>query len=158
MRILIFSDTHGQINRCLSVIDRVGKVDMILHAGDYVDDAEDLAAVYPHIPLHYVAGNNDLFSNAPHELIINAGGKRIIVIHGHVQRVKTEPSYATLIKYAKSKDVDMVVFGHTHISHLENAGNLTVCNPGSIRYMSTYAVCDIEDGVIKVSICNGDEQ
>ena len=58
-KILIFSDTHGDINRCLDIIEKADSVSAIFHAGDYTGDAEDLESIYPNIPIYYVKGNND---------------------------------------------------------------------------------------------------
>lgn len=33
-KILIFSDTHGDINRCLDIIEKADSVSAIFHAGD----------------------------------------------------------------------------------------------------------------------------
>ena len=63
-KILIFSDTHGDINRCLDIIEKADSVSAIFHAGDYTGDAEDLESIYPNIPIYYVKGNNDYFSKA----------------------------------------------------------------------------------------------
>ena len=46
-KILIFSDTHGDINRCLDIIEKADSVSAIFHAGDYTGDAEDLKSIYP---------------------------------------------------------------------------------------------------------------
>lgn len=43
MELLVFSDTHQRINGCIDVIGQSGRVDAVLHAGDLVRDAEDLA-------------------------------------------------------------------------------------------------------------------
>ena len=53
-KILIFSDTHGEINRCLDIIEKADSVSAIFHAGDYTGDAEDLESIYPNIPIYYV--------------------------------------------------------------------------------------------------------
>ncbi|MBR0027078.1 MAG: metallophosphoesterase, partial [Clostridia bacterium] len=46
-RILIFSDTHGYTDPCLSIINNTPRVDAVIHAGDYTRDAEDLSYIYP---------------------------------------------------------------------------------------------------------------
>jgi hypothetical protein len=153
MRILIFSDTHDKIDNCITAIDGMPHVDMILHAGDCASDAEDLSYAYPHIPVHFVKGNNDFYSNAPAELLINAGGKRIFVTHGHLQRVKFDIEFETLIEYAKERSADLAVFGHTHMPYEGFFSGVTLLNPGSIRYGGTYAICDIENEKIRNTIC-----
>lgn len=152
MRILVFSDTHGNINSCIKVIDTIKKVDALLHAGDYTSDAEDLASIYPEIPLYSVKGNNDYYSNAPLEQTFCLEEKRIFMTHGHQYRVKYDPSYDSLLERAKSQKADLAVFGHTHSPCLEYHGSLCLLNPGSIRYSRTYAVIEIEDGRLGAAI------
>ena len=60
-KILIFSDTHGDINRSLDIIEKADSVSAIFHAGDYTGDAEDLESIYPSIPIYYVKRQQRLF-------------------------------------------------------------------------------------------------
>lgn len=154
MRILIFSDTHGYIEDCIALIGNIQKTDMVLHAGDYTEDAEKLAAMYPRLPLYYVKGNGDFFTSAPNEQLIHADGKRIYLTHGHLQSVKSDKEYETLVGQAKELNADLAVFGHTHQPYEGFFGNLTLLNPGSLRYTGTYGVCEIEDGKLKTCICS----
>lgn len=144
MRILVFSDTHGMIEPCIKTVGRIGAVDMILHAGDVSSDAEDLSYIFPDIPVKYVCGNCEV-SHSSHELILDIEGKRIYLTHGHLHNVKYEPDYHTLISKAKSVNADAAVFGHTHRPLCLNLGDLTLLNPGSARYGSTYGVIEIEN-------------
>lgn len=147
MRILVFSDTHGMIDSCISTVSRIGAVDMILHAGDVSSDAEDLSYIFPDIPVRYVCGNCEM-SRIQHELIVEAEGKRIYLTHGHLHNVKYEAGYSTLIAKAKAANADIAVFGHTHNPLCHNLGDLILLNPGSARYGSTYGVLEIENGKI----------
>ncbi len=42
MKILLISDTHGDISKVIEILDRVKGIDMILHCGDYETDARIL--------------------------------------------------------------------------------------------------------------------
>ena len=86
MRILAFSDTHGNIDYCIRVIERIGAVDMILHAGDVSTDAQDLEAIFDNIPVKYVRGNCEV-SNSSAEQLIEVCGKKIFLTHGHIHAV-----------------------------------------------------------------------
>lgn len=149
-RILIFSDTHGDINLCVNAINTV-PADMILHAGDYVRDAEDLVSIYPDKDIRYIKGNNDLWSKAPRYIIVEVDGIKILVVHGHEQHVKYEINYSTLAEFAKNKDCNIAVFGHTHIPFEGETDNIKLINPGSVRFGGTYAILEIENG--KCSSC-----
>ncbi len=152
-RILIFSDSHGDTNRCIDIINNAPKkIDIILHAGDCARDAEDLEAVFPDIPVYYVSGNCDMFSQASSELLINIEGTAIFLTHGHDYRVKYESRYITLAKKAQDCNADLCVFGHTHIPYTDYIGKMTLLNPGSIRFMRTYAVAEVENGKVKTQI------
>lgn len=151
-KILIFSDSHSDINRCIDIIRSAGAVHAVIHAGDCTSDAEDLSYIYPDIPIYYVKGNNDFFSNAPSNMTVMIDGVRIFIAHGHEERVKYESDYRTLKAKAKAASADLAVFGHTHISYISYDGGITAVNPGSIRFTATYAVAEIDSGKVNVKI------
>ncbi len=154
-RILIFSDSHGDTDRCMEIINKYrGQLDMVIHAGDTARDAEDLSYIYDDIPFKYVRGNSDIVSSANGDLIVLFGGIKIFVTHGHGYKVKYEMHYSTLVKKAQELDADLCVFGHTHIPYTAFEGKLTVINPGSVRYGGTYAIAEIEEGEVKTAILN----
>ena len=151
-RILIFSDTHGYIDNCISVISGDNHVNMIIHAGDCARDAEDLASIFPDIPLYYVRGNNDWYSTAPGDITLEVGGKRIFVTHGHDFAVKYEADYRTLVNRGSAVDADLIVFGHTHKSYTDYRGKMTILNPGSVRFGKTYAIAEIDGQELRTKI------
>jgi len=152
MRILVFSDSHGSVSACTTVIENIINVDMILHAGDCVSDAAWIQKCYPNIPVKYVRGNCDTNPcTAPSELIIEAEGKKILLAHGHQYSVKSQPECQDLIEAAKG--CDCAVFGHTHQPVCFKKENLTVLNPGSAKSLNSYGVIEIEDGVLRAAVC-----
>ena len=152
-RILIFSDSHGDTDRCIDIINKFeNRLDAIIHAGDCVRDAEDISFIFPDIPIYYVRGNNDFLTTAPGDVIMDIGGVRIFVTHGHDYRVKYELKYSTLAAKAESVGAKLCVFGHTHISYTDFKGEMTILNPGSIRFDGTYAIAEIENGKVKTTI------
>lgn len=152
-RILIFSDSHGNVNRCEDIINNFDqKIDMIIHAGDYTRDAEDIESVYDNIDVRYVRGNCDIFSNASSDIVFEVEGATVFVTHGHDYRVKYESNYGTLVRRAQQLGADLCVFGHTHIPHTDYIGKLTLLNPGSIGFGGTYAVAEIDNGSVKTKI------
>lgn len=155
MRILVFSDTHNYLEGCIKTINNIIGVDMIIHAGDHASDAEDLKKMFPDIDVRYVKGNCDI-STAPAELLIEAGGKKIFVTHGHLFGVKSDSQYSKLISEAKKLGADIAVFGHTHISCCKKIDEFYLLNPGSIKYSQTFGVIEVEDGKLGADIlsCN----
>lgn len=151
-KILIFSDTHGYIDHCINIINSTDIVSAVIHAGDCVEDAEDLISIFPNVPIYYVKGNNDFYSHAPVRLNLKIGEKNIFVTHGHEERVKYEADYRTLAKKAENAGADLAVFGHTHVPRTEYVGNITLLNPGSVRFSRTYAVAEIDGSNLKTKI------
>lgn len=152
MRILVFSDSHKNISACVSVIENIIGVDMIIHAGDHASDAAWIQKCFPHIPVKYVIGNCDA-NIAPAEMIIEAENKRIYLTHGHLHSVKSQEDCHSLIDSAVSKSCDCAVFGHTHRGVCFESGGITILNPGSIKHSGTYGVIEIEDGRLKAAVC-----
>ncbi len=144
-RILVFSDSHGSIDLCVDAIARI-PADIILHCGDYVRDVDKLIRKFPDKDIRYVQGNNDLFTKAPKQLIIEEDGVRILAVHGHEQHVKYEMNYTTLAKFAREQGCDMAVFGHTHIAYKGETDGVKLLNPGSTLFGGTYAIIEIADG------------
>lgn len=151
MRILVFSDTHGDISQCIRLVNTLTGINMIIHAGDHAQDAENLAAEFPNIPVRFVRGNCDI-SSAPCELIIEAEEKRIFLTHGHLYNVKNEFAFETLAEKVKSINCDLGIFGHTHLGYNANLGRFSLLNPGSIRYCSTYGVVEIDHGKLRTAV------
>lgn len=130
MKLLVFSDSHGAVDCMAQAVD-LEHPDQILHLGDLVRDAERLADWYPDIPLVNVCGNCDGWCNTPDERLITAGGRRLLLTHGHTYRVKAGPELA--VEAARAKGAEVLLFGHTHRPLCECRGGLWVMNPGTIQ-------------------------
>ena len=147
MRIAVFSDSHGVTEPMLAAIEEQ-KPDMVLHLGDYVRDAEAIAAYFPSLDLRYVRGNCDAYyhGDAEENLLFNADGVRIFVTHGHRYNVKL--GYESLANAAHFSGAQLALFGHTHIQHMEERNDITLLNPGTAGRFgrSGYAVVEITDG------------
>lgn len=147
MKILIVSDTHGRHGNLEEVLDREKELDMLIHLGD-VEREEDYIEALAGCPSHILAGNNDFFSYLPTEKEIRIGKYRVLITHGHGYYVSMDTK--TLRRIATEREVDIVMFGHTHKPYLDVKGELKVLNPGSISYprqegrMATYMVMEID--------------
>jgi putative phosphoesterase len=150
-RILVFSDTHGDISLCKDIIEKIPS-DIILHAGDYVTDAQNLKKLYPDKRIEYVKGNGDAFSYAPSNAVIELDRIRIFITHGHNEQVKTDTQLKKLIAAAKENNCTVAVFGHTHIGLEREEDGIKILNPGSSKYGRCYGVIEIEDGKASVAV------
>ena len=82
MRVLIVSDTHGSHRNLDAVLERVGKIDALIHMGD-VENGEHYIEAVADCETYMVAGNNDFFSFLPKEREFTLGKYNIFITHGH---------------------------------------------------------------------------
>ncbi|MDP4093913.1 MAG: metallophosphoesterase [Bacillota bacterium] len=156
MKILVISDTHGSIDKTEEVIRENGKLDVIIHLGDYIRDAEDISYIFPEIPVEAVMGNCDrMAGDLPSEKLLEYMGKRIFITHGHNYSVKWE--YGKLYMKAAEMCADMVLFGHTHTAELVKDNGLILLNPGSLSeprnsVYGSYAIVNIDRNGIDARI------
>jgi uncharacterized protein len=133
MKIVVLSDTHlPKRSRGLPgrLLDELQDVDLIIHAGDW-----KTIGVYHQLQeygrVEGVYGNVDdgeIIGLLPPKKIVEAGGFRIGITHGHGKGKTTENR---AIAAFEGEKVDCIVFGHSHIPVMRYEGNLLIFNPGS---------------------------
>ena len=151
-RVLVFSDTHGQLARVSAAKELVGKVDLLLHLGDYSSDAPTIAREFC-VPFYAVRGNCDFWgSDAPQHQIVSVENARILMVHG-------DAFYSTnqLVDLAEANQCGAALFGHTHQSLLTAQGSLLLLNPGSLSLprhgqQPSFAVLTVEADEINAKI------
>lgn len=158
MLIGVISDTHENmpnITKAVKIFND-NKVEAVFHCGDWIspitkDYFEELEC-----PLFGVFGNNDGDKNyllkryagiaeiykSPHKFQFN--NLNILVMH--------EPDF--LKEFIKSREFDIILYGHTHDIDTRIIDNLIVCNPGEaagwLREKSTIAIIDITKKKIEI--------
>ena len=131
----MFSDSHGARQAIYDVCERE-RPDQLIFLGDCVSDLELAHRALPSLPIICCKGNNDIFSNAPGEIVITLNGRKTLITHGHRFGVKL--GLGRLKEEAKSLGASLVLFGHTHLAKIEKDGGIIYVNPGSIRDRKTY--------------------
>ena len=132
MRVGVFSDSHGDHEALDDLLERMGTLDAVCFLGDVARDAEHLqarlAAMPNQPPLYAVRGNNDYYSTCtlPWELLIELGGVRIYMTHGH-----RLVSLMNLAYKAQECGAQVALFGHTHQALCETVQGVLLLNPGS---------------------------
>lgn len=156
MTILVFSDTHGSADEMLDIINKV-RHDMVLHLGDCVSDIYTVRQFLPDENIYFVSGNNlfDILSQERSRNIFTAEKIVIFMTHGHEYLVGS--GLSKLYDSAVACGAELVVYGHTHVPHIERRGSLTFLNPGSLTrargmFGNSYAVVDINDGEVECRI------
>lgn len=168
MNILVLSDSHGHPEKIRDAVKKqINKPDAVIFLGDGLRDIdEDTLGV----PVYSVCGNCDAYSlfmpsDEPEERILELGGKRIMMTHGHRYSVKS--GLGRIIAVAAMREVDLLLFGHTHEKlelyfpagaceyGIELKRPLYVMNPGSIgEYQSSFG-CIMIDGNGSVLLSHG---
>ena len=127
MKILVFSDSHGRLGLMLDAVEKE-RPRRIFFLGDNYRDGEDLAAAYPDIPVDMVKGNCD-FCPGPDELLVEAGGVRFLLTHGHRYHAKSGTD--RLVEAGKQMGAAVVCFGHTHQALNMPERGVWLFNPGT---------------------------
>jgi hypothetical protein len=134
VRLLLLADTHlprRAKDLPARVWEAVEAADLVVHAGDWTDEAALDALAARSRDLLGVAGNNDgpaLHARLPLVAHRRVAGVRLAVVH------ETGPAAGRERRCARAHpDVDVLVFGHSHIPWDSSTadGRLRLLNPGS---------------------------
>ena len=159
MKIGIISDTHikndnGNIKEILNTYFK--DVDMIIHAGDYIDETV-VNALMSHKKFFGVSGNvdnpkvNELLNERE---LITLEGYRIGIFHGHG---KGGTTLTRAYNSFKDDQVDIIIFGHSHQPLINTMNKILMLNPGSLRNKRkerwfSYIILELQPSRIKVNI------
>ena len=154
-KVLIVSDTHGS-NRILSEIIKVEKpFDLLIHCGD-AECSEGSLIALADAPVYVCEGNNDYFYDLSKRIIFDFAGHRILLTHGHYDKVYY--GLDTLCYRAKEASADIVMFGHTHVPCLKDIDGIKYVNPGSLTYPRqtgrepTYMIMEIDENNVEINL------
>ena len=143
--IVVISDTHRSISNAVDIINTLNP-DYVLHLGDLEGDCDELKYIFDRTEIIGVSGNCDWggFSVSPTERMLDIGGVKILMCHGHTYSVKS--GYDRLIAAARVKGADIALFGHTHRPVYDHMGDMAILNPGTV---DTFGLVEIKDGTFR---------
>ncbi|OPL09533.1 MAG: hypothetical protein AVO33_06990 [delta proteobacterium ML8_F1] len=152
MRFLVVSDTHGDTLKLKKALEREGPLDAVIHLGDFSRDLESVGFKGSRLS---VRGNTDKDARAPLERLVELGGRRVWMVHGHQYGVKGHLD--RLVYRALELQADIALFGHTHQVLVAREENLTVFNPGSLslprdHVLGSYGILEIEGDCVQTKI------
>ncbi len=153
MKILVLSDSHGSVSKIISAIDRE-KPDYVIFLGDKVSDILEVCDDYSGVRFIIVSGNCDgpgSFTGLSERIVTVLDDVTFYITHGHNERVKS--GYMELISKAFEFDVNIALFGHTHMTCKNNYSGLELLNPGSIG-QGDYGVVLLNDRKIETYLKN----
>ena len=148
MKILVFSDSHGNISRMKDALEaHLPSCKLIIHLGDGVRDIEYLSSLYPEIPVISLKGNGETISRDTR--LFDEMGVRFFCMHGHSYGVKSGIERAAT--EAKNNGADILLYGHTHVArdtvmNFDDGSSVRIFNPGSIGrgYPPSYGIIEID--------------
>lgn len=153
MKIAVVSDTHLNTSMLDKILKETKDADIIFHLGDNVKDALYLEKNF-NGDVYYVKGNCDIAVSADTDKVIEIEGKKFFLTHGHNYRVNYDLN--NLYYKAKELDVDVAVYGHTHVKLIENYGDLYILNPGSSSLprdgSKSMGFIEIDNGKINITL------
>lgn len=138
MRLLLISDTHLPVRAKElqpQVWQLVDEADLVIHAGDWVDEATLDALAGRASRLVGVAGNNDgaaIWRRLGEVARVEVEGVRIAVIHETGAAAGRERRCDERFGPDSADPADLLVFGHSHIPwDTTTPAGLRLLNPGS---------------------------
>ena len=149
MRLLVFSDSHGDIYAIKKAIDAQPTAEAVIFLGDGYMDFEKCKPLLKDKKIYCVKGNNDFYCDYPRNSIIEEGGLKIYITHGHYEYVKS--SLSGLLIKARENNCRIALYGHTHRQQTDYYDGIHIFCPGAL-YNDEYGVIDITDSGI---ICIG---
>ena len=153
MKLLIFSDNHGERENIPRIIAKHSPLDRIISLGDSEMKERELSD----LNIFGVKGNFPFEPKFPYDLNFVYEGLNCFFTHGHLYSVKS--GITNLKEIAKTRNYDLVCFGHTHRTYLEEKEGIIFLNPGSLstwrsNQNPTYAILSLTDDKIEITIYN----
>jgi putative phosphoesterase len=151
MRLLVLSDSHRDLSTLVPALRAFAPgADALIHLGDGVEDLRR-AALFAKLKLprvEAVRGNGDGDRSLPLRKLLQLGGRKVFLSHGHVEGAGE--GCAGIVAAASAGDAGLALFGHTHRPFFEESRGMLILNPGSIsrprgKLGPTFAVIDIPE-------------
>ncbi len=144
MKIGVLSDTHVHLFEEIpaQIIRAFSNVDLIVHAGDFVG-SQVLEGLKRLAEVKAVRGNVDsmkLKDLLPEKELFVTAGRKVGIIHG-----SGGPEGIEKRVRAHFDDVDIIIYGHSHVARMERVGGVLFFNPGP-GYRS-FGILTIEDDI-----------
>lgn len=129
MKLLIISDSHGNVRHLHRIIEKEAPFDCLIHCGDGIRDLFH-AEVPGGTKVLRVSGNVDLSVVYDMDRVAEEeiGGKRFLITHGDLYDAHN--GYGLLMSEGKKIGCDIVLFGHTHTQYYAE-GPPFLFNPGA---------------------------
>ena len=127
MKILIISDTHGDLRNLRQVLAVEKPIDNLFHLGDFLRDDDEIRA-RADCACAFVRGNCDYFADERDFRDFGLLGHKVHMEHGQLLPYGFEAMAAR----AKALGADILLYGHTHSPLSVKKDGVYIVNPGSL--------------------------
>lgn len=157
MKLGIVSDIHCQEAALSRAIAALGPVDMLICAGDAIDQARfcnDTVKLLRDFRFETIRGNHEKhffagparhaphvdpelaewLASRPYERHLELAGRRLHLVHATTWSADfpyVPPGHREFPRFAES-NADIVIYGHTHVPVVRRMGGTLIVNPGSV--------------------------
>lgn len=145
MKVLVLSDSHGNINKLKDIIEAEQTFDCLIHCGDGINDL--IHAVIPKgVPVITVCGNIDRARGIEGKtwLVETFGRFRFFITHG--DEFGAHHDITGVWSEAKRLRCDIACFGHTHRPMNEKTTPY-MFNPGAAQ-TGMYGIINISNNLM----------
>lgn len=149
MKVLVISDTHGNVDVIKKIIKAEQKFHYLLHCGDGINDL--IHVIIPEdVCVITVCGNIDRARgiNEKSTIVETIGNFRFFITHGDIYGAHNDITGIWI--EAKRSGCDIACFGHTH-KPLNTNGSPMMFNPGATQsgYYGVLECGDVLKSVLK---------
>jgi len=159
LKVLVVSDTHGNtdsLRRLVGAVLPAESIDLLIHLGDDYGDTEVFEEFeQPYLRVPGVFSGYYADRSIPNRRIEDLEGWKFLLSHtvtSHPNDLPDDPKPEALIA---GKQVDAVLYGHSHRPELADKNGVLFVNPGHLKtedkkgHSASYAILDISGNKIK---------
>jgi putative phosphoesterase len=153
LKIAVVSDTHGNTDGLRQAVKNIlsgEAVDLFIHLGDDYEDADVFEEFEPgYLRVPGVFGGYYADRWVPNRLVEEFEGWRFLLTHTDVSHANDLPQDPKPEELIARKQVDVVLYGHTHSPELADKNGILFVNPGHLKtndkkgHPASYAVLDV---------------
>ena len=159
MKILIISDSHGHIANLKTIVEiaKKGRVDGIIHAGDWNTPESVNIILSSGIPLYTVLGNADIDSEIDKILrkgsekyqedflLINLDDRRVGITH----KPSNNKNFFQYKNHLAGQNLDLIVNGHLHSRYESVETPVKIIRPGALVNGINFVVFDTKNSTLE---------
>ena len=157
MKICVVSDSHGEVENLQDVIDS-SDFDILIHLGDDYIDMDNVSIPQEFIRVPGVYDDEYFQNNIEKRILKKFGYFSFLLTHTRWSH-ENDARAGSIIKpedlYEKG-EVDVVLFGHTHIPEISYNGKFLFINPGHLKsedmkgYDPSFVILEVSDDNLKI--------